>query len=115
MRPTTPPNQSHNDHEAELPPAKRRKLNSTFQQYETPQKAQLYMIVAWEDSKPFSERASYDEIFTYCDIGKTQAHAILKNGPNNVRWYANNPVVAEARRSKKLLLDKDIDKLERLI
>jgi len=45
-RPATPPGKSHNDHEAELPPAKRRKLNPTFQQYETPQKAQVHAIVA---------------------------------------------------------------------
>ena len=68
--PSTPPNVSYNAYQDSLPPAKRRKINESYYQYETPQKAQVTTLVAWKDKKPFKERATKKNIFDYCKVSE---------------------------------------------
>ena len=111
--PSTPSNVSHNDHQDSLPPAKRRKINESYYQYETPQKAQVTALVAWEDKKPFKERATRKDIFDHCEVSERQGYDILQKG--TLRRLHNDPGKVETRGSKRILANEDIDRLEKLI
>ena len=112
-RPSTPSGQSHEAHEASLPAAQRQKINEHWYQYETPQKAQVCSIAAWEDSKPFNERQTRREIFKHCEVSEREGYEILREG--TLRRHHNDPTKAETRGSKHLLSEEDISKLEKLV
>jgi hypothetical protein len=84
--------------------------------------------VQWEDIKPQEERATRKEIFKHYEVSRTQGFKMIKGmydklgelesldlGTLHPRRHHNDPAINEARGAKRLLIERDIRRLERII